>query len=58
MIFFYGEWKMLKQIFFYKIVYVWTSIDSILKGFFINFIHNNIIQNPKSKSVKRNYILY
>jgi hypothetical protein len=33
---------------------VWTSTKPILKGFFINCIHNNITQKIKNKIV--NYI--
>jgi hypothetical protein len=44
----YGEHKMLSQILFFKTMCVWTSTKLVLKGVFINCIHNKVVQNPKN----------
>ncbi len=40
----YGEHKMLSQILFFKTMRVCTSTKLILKGVFINWIHNKVFQ--------------
>jgi hypothetical protein len=48
----HGEQKILSQILLFKIVFElpWSQYEL----FFINYIHNKVIQNPKNKIVKIN----
>jgi hypothetical protein len=52
----YGEQKILSQILLFKIVFELLWVNMIF--FFINYIHNKVIQNPKNQIVEINYIFF
>jgi hypothetical protein len=49
----YGEQNILSQILFFKLYLSFHEVN--MNFFFINYIQNKVIQNPKNKIVEINY---